>query len=139
MGEVRAKVKLTNFGDTILAELNHLSPEKIRIEEADCLVDSGAVEILLPMELVEKLGLKLIDKRLVRYADERIEELGMYGGFELELLGRKDIFSCFGGKYGSEPLLGQVVLEKLDLIVDCARQTLGVRKESPYLAMIKMK
>jgi hypothetical protein len=36
-------------------------------------------------------------------------------------------------------LIGQLVLEELDLVVDCARNTLGPRPESPTLPLLKLK
>jgi hypothetical protein len=36
-------------------------------------------------------------------------------------------------------LLGQIVLEALDLLVDCPRQQLVPRPESPYLPTLKLK
>jgi hypothetical protein len=38
-----------------------------------------------------------------------------------------------------EPLIGQLVLEELDLVVDCARNNLGPRPESPNLPLLKLK
>jgi len=43
------------------------------------------------------------------------------------------------GPPASEPLVGQIVLESLDLLVDCTRQTLMVRPESPLLPLLKLK
>nr|VFJ62785.1 MAG: hypothetical protein BECKFW1821C_GA0114237_100319 [Candidatus Kentron sp. FW] len=46
---------------------------------------------------------------------------------------RKMFGSCLVGVVGSEPLIGQLVLESLDLIVDCPRNTVSPRQESiPY-------
>lgn len=39
----------------------------------------------------------------------------------------------------SEALIGQVILEELDLIPDCQKQTLSPRPESPILPSLKMK
>lgn len=38
-----------------------------------------------------------------------------------------------------EPLIGQLVLEELDLVVDCSRKILGPRPESPNLPSLKVK
>ena len=46
---------------------------------------------------------------------------------------------CLVGPPGCEPLLGQVVLEELDLIVDPLQQQLTPRPESPYLPTLKLK
>ena len=46
---------------------------------------------------------------------------------------------CVVGEPRSEALIGQIVLEELDLIVDCKERTLKPNPQSPYLPMLKMK
>ena len=46
---------------------------------------------------------------------------------------------CVVGPPRCEPLIGQVVLEELDLIADCAQHTLTPRPESPDYPHLKMK
>jgi len=46
---------------------------------------------------------------------------------------------CVVGPPLSEPLIGQVVLEALDLIADCRNRTLGPRPEWPDYPLLKLK
>jgi len=46
---------------------------------------------------------------------------------------------CIVGPPLSEPLLGQIVLERLDLLADCQNQRLTPRPESPYYPLLKLK
>ena len=46
---------------------------------------------------------------------------------------------CVIGPPLCEPLIGQLVLQQLDLVVDCARRTLTPRPESPNLPLLKLK
>ena len=46
---------------------------------------------------------------------------------------------CIVGPPLSEPLIGQIILEGLDLVADCANQTLAPRPESPELPLLKLK
>ena len=39
--------------------------------------------------------------------------------------------NCIVVPTGTDALVGQVVMEQLDLVADCATQTLGPRPESP--------
>lgn len=48
MGEVRAKVKLTNAGDEVLVRRGLMSKDQVRTYETDALVDTGAVSPVLP-------------------------------------------------------------------------------------------
>ena len=44
---------------------------------------------------------------------------------------RDDVFSCVAKLEGAPLLLGQIVLEALDLVVDCVRQRLIHNPEAP--------
>jgi len=64
MGEVRAKVKLINALDEMLARRGQLSPTQERTYEADALVDTGAVRSMIPSQVVQQLGLELRGQRV---------------------------------------------------------------------------
>lgn len=46
---------------------------------------------------------------------------------------------CLIGPPQCEPLIGQLVLERLDLIIDPLKGTITPRPESPYLVSLKLK
>jgi hypothetical protein len=92
-----------------------------------------------PQDLVESLGLRIHGKVIVAYADERREERHVAGVVTVRVGTRSTDVDCVVGPPGSEPLLGQVVLEQLDLLVDCASQKLVARPESPFLPLLKLK
>lgn len=46
---------------------------------------------------------------------------------------------CIVGPPLSEPLIGQIVLEALDLVTDCTNRTLSPRPESPDSPLLKLK
>jgi hypothetical protein len=56
MGEVRVKVKLTNATDEALARRGKIETEEIRVYEADARVDTGAVQTVIPADVVKKFG-----------------------------------------------------------------------------------
>ena len=139
MGEVRVKVTMRNFVDVVLVERGNGRIEDVPISQLDCLVDTGALMVLLPEDEVGKLDLSLGGRVIVTYADDRREELPTARGLEVTLLGRSMVTDCVIGPPLCEPLIGQLVLEELDLVVDCARNTLGPRPESPNLPLLKLK
>ena len=63
----------------------------------------------------------------------------MAGVVSVRVAGRNVETNCVVGPPGSEPLLGQIVLEEADLLIDCANQRLIPRPESPYLPTLKLK
>lgn len=103
------------------------------------MVDTGAVVTLLPQELVEKLGLRSVGKTVVQLANDQRVELEVAEGLRVTLAGRTWSADCLVGPPGCTPLLGQLVLERLDLIVDPLRQKVTPRPESPYLPTLNLK
>ena len=73
MGEVRVRVRLTNTIDEALARRGQLPSDQVRSYETDALVDTGAVSLVIPAEVMRRLGLMPIDRYMVTYADGRSE------------------------------------------------------------------
>jgi clan AA aspartic protease len=96
-----------------------LSPEEVRVIEADAMVDTGAVRSCVPAPLLERLGLKPYDKVSVELADGRTAEVGLADGVRFEIMQRRSSDDAL--ILGDEVLIGQTLLEKMDLLVDCTR------------------
>lgn len=139
MGETRAKVRFENDRDMALHEEGRLSKRKIRKAAVEAAIDTGAVMMLLPRDLVEALGLKFLGKTVVTLADDSKIELEQAGPVRLTIAGRTWNTDCLVGPPGCEPLIGQLILERLDLIVDPTRRTVTVRPESPWLPTLNLK
>ena len=122
MGEVRAKVKLSNVSDALAAAEGRLPPEQVRSVEADALVDTGAVRSCVPASVLERLGIKPYEEVTVELADGRKSMVGLAEGVRFEIMQRRSSDDAF--VLGDEVLIGQTVLEKMDLLVDCTRQRL---------------
>ena len=114
------KAKLTNAGDEILVRRGMLKPEEVRTYEADALIDAGAARTVLPPDVVSRLGLGITGHVVAGYADGRKEALGLTEPLFVELAGRRTVEDAM--VLGYEVLIGQTVLEKLDLFVDCHGQ-----------------
>ncbi len=63
----------------------------------------------------------------VNYADERRDERPLAGPVTVRIGNRAMVTHCVVGPPLSEPLIGQVVLETLDVIADCTNRTLTPR------------
>lgn len=117
MGAVRVKVRLTNAVDEGLVRRGMLRPEQVRTYEADALVDTGAVRTVLPPDVASHLGLGEFGQQVVQYADGRTEAVRLTEPVSIELEGRRTVEAAL--VLGDELLIGQTVLETLDLFVDC--------------------
>ncbi|MCD5391138.1 aspartyl protease family protein [candidate division NPL-UPA2 bacterium] len=139
MGEIKIKIELENYGDRYLFLQKKIEEDKIRQYKTEALVDTGAVMLSLPQDIVEKLGLVEDGKVIVTYADERKEERPLAKGVSIKIGNRSMVTDCVIGPPAGEALVGQIILEELDLIPDCQKQTLSPRPESPIYPSLKMK
>ena len=138
-GEVKVVIELENAVDRELFRRQYIRQDQVRSARIHALVDSGAVMLVLPQDLVEALGLQEVGKAIVSYADERREERPLAGIVTVRVGNRTTSLNCVVGPPCSEPLVGQVVLETMDLLVDCTQQKLVPRPESPFLPLLKLK
>lgn len=139
MGEIAVNVTLENPVDRGLFEQGHREEAAIRRSSIDATVDTGAVMLVLPQNVVERLGLKIVRTVVVSYADERKEERPVAGPLTIHIGNRFMNTDCIVGPPLSEPLIGQIVLEALDLLADCTKRTLTPRPESPDYPLLKLK
>lgn len=124
MGKVIEKVKITNV----------FEPSKSM--EIEALVDTGATMVVLPQDIARQLGLKKVREVKVRYANNKVEMKPVYRAVIMEILGREGTFDVIGEEENSQPLIGQVVLEVLDLVVDPRTRKLVPNPASPETPMI---
>jgi hypothetical protein len=139
MGEVRIEVELVNTYDEGAVHLGLKPAADVRRLKRIAVADTGAVMMLLPQDLVEALGVAILRKAVVTYADERKEERPIAGPITVKVAQRQAVVECVVGPPTCEVLLGQIALESMDLLVDCTRRTLAPRPESPYLPMLNLK
>lgn len=122
MGEIRVRVKITNAVDEALARTGRLPPDQVRSYEADAMVETGAIMSVIPPHIAEKVGAGVRGQRVARYADGRTESVGVTGGLLFDVMGRDTLEEAL--ILGNEVLIGQTLLEKLDLLADCTNRRL---------------
>ncbi len=136
MGAVRVKVKLTNAIDEALVSRGILNPNMLRVYETEALVDTGAVRTVLPMSIVEELGLRIRGQQIAQYANGSEESIGVTEPVIIELIGRETTEATL--VTGDIVLIGQTVLETLDLLVDCRNQRLIPNPEHPNYPVMRI-
>ena len=137
MGEVKVKIKLTNNVDDVMARRGLLPKEQVRSIEIEGIVDTGAVSLTMPSHVVERLGLARKYKQVAQYADGRLEEVDVTEPVTIEIMNRQTDENAL--VLGDEILIGQTVLEKTDLLVDCARQQLIANPAHPNQPVMKIR
>jgi clan AA aspartic protease len=130
-------VKITNAIDEELSRTGGLAKDKVRSYEADAVVDTGAVRSVIPSHVVEKIGASIRGSRVAEYADGRKDTVGITGPILFDILGRDTMEEAL--VLGDEVLIGQTVLEKLDLLADCANRRLIPNPAHPDQPVTKVK
>ncbi len=126
MGEVRGDFTLTN-------------PANGKSIQLDALVDSGAVVSIIGKDVAEAIGLVADSKAIVYLADDSTTEMERVNVVAFKFKDRTTGNPVLISDYGVEPLIGQMVLEGLDLLVDCPWNKVTVRPNSPAYPSYKAK
>ena len=137
MGAIVASMELENAVDRGMSDQGLRDEAAVRRTRVDGIVDTGAVTLVLPQNVVERLGLAAQRTVIVTYTDERKEERPVAGPVTVRLGDRFMSTDAIVGPPLSEPLIGQVILAVLDLIADCAKQALHPRMPDYPLLSLK--
>ena len=132
VGRFSVEIELANNEDVVLAGAGRISPEQIRRVKLEGVVDSGATRLVLPGKVVEQLGLPLGDKVSVLYADKRRALRPKVTNVWLKMLKRDAVFDALVEPKRDTALIGAIVLETLDYVVDCTAQKV-VPRDPKYI------
>jgi predicted aspartyl protease len=124
VGRFSVEFNVANNEDLVRAKDGTLPRDRVRRMTISGVVDPGAAMLVLPQAVVKQLGLPLGDKIKVRYADGRRAQRREAEAAFVELLGRHDTFKALIEPKRDTALIGAMVLESLDLLVDTRRQRL---------------
>lgn len=127
VGRFAVEFEVANHADMVAARQGQLKPEKVRRVKIRGVVDSGAAELVLPKAVVQQLGLPVGDKVKVRYAARRTATRDCAEEVYVELEGRHGIFMAIVEPKRESALIGAIVLETCDLLVDNKNQRLVPR------------
>lgn len=134
---MRIKARLINPYDELRARHGEIPAENVRSYEADAMIDSGAVRTIIPQEVLSRLGLDTIGGTVAEYADGRKDAVRISDALRVEIIGRDTTDEAL--VLGDEVLIGQTVLEKLDLLIDCHGRRLIPNPAHPDQAVSKVK
>jgi clan AA aspartic protease len=139
MGLIYAEVELINGGDLVLAKRHIIGEEEVKRMKVNILVDTGAYYLCINETIQEQLGLEFIEKRKGQLADGSVAEYDVVGPVEIKFKNRRCNVDAMVLKGDSEPLLGAIPMEDMDVLIHPLRQELIVNPEHPYFAQMKLK
>jgi clan AA aspartic protease len=126
MGVFSVPTKMRNWQNQFLP------PEK-QGEEINCdaLVDTGAIRLALPADLIARLKLQHVDTIRVFTADGGEHNYRLFGIVEIDVQGRTTRTDVIELPHGTTPLLGAVPLEEMDWHVSPCEKKLVPNPRSP--------
>jgi predicted aspartyl protease len=127
VGRFSVEFEVANHVDVILARQGLLPTEKVRRLSISGVVDSGATRLVLPAKVVKQLGLTSTGKVKVRYASNQRATRDAVSEVHVQLLGREGVFTAIVEPKRRTALIGAIVREDLDFIVDGVQQRLVPR------------
>ncbi len=136
MGMVYANILIRNGDDVALHRQNLKGEDEIRQMEIQVLVDSGAIMLTINEELQKALDLPIIDYRPSQMANGTTIELPVAGNIEVRYEGRLCVTNALVLPGDSEPLLGAIPMEEMDLWISPARNMLTpVHPDGPVMSL----
>jgi predicted aspartyl protease len=137
MGRVAVEIEVASNVDVMLADLKMIEPEKIRRLKVPAIVDTGSTRLVLPEAVVAQLGLTPTDRTTVKYADLRRVERPVVYNVWLTLQGRRGVFSAVVEPDRADALVGAIVMEELDFLVDCGTNTVVPRDPNTTISEVE--
>jgi len=134
MGIIKADIELVNPSDIVLAESGHLSENNIRKVEITALVDTGAYMLCINEEIQAQLGLRHIDVESLALADGSVIKAEVVGPVIINFKNRNTACRAVVLPGKSEPLLGVIPMEDMDVVIVPLKQTIDVNPAHPNMA-----
>ena len=103
------------------------------------LVDTGSFLLAINENIQSQLQIPFMEKRTLQLANGHIDEYDIVSPVELRFKNRRVICSAVVLTGDTEPLLGVLPLEEMDVLIHPTRQELIVNPEHPYRSVLKLK
>jgi len=137
VGRVTSDVVLANNEDVALAARGALAPDRVRRVIVNGIVDTGSNHVVLSQSIADQLGLPVHGSVTVHYADNHTARRAVVKQLSLEVCGRQGTFRAIVEPSRDTVLIGVLVLEDLDLIVDPGREQLVPRDPEHFTTVIE--
>lgn len=137
MARFSVDFEVANGDDLALARRGALPPDQVRRVKLKGVIDTGAARLVLPKWVVDQLDLPDAGTSRVRYADQRTTARRIVQQAQVYLMGRSDSFKAIVEPDRDDALIGALVLETFDLLVDPFQERLLPRDPAMILSEIE--
>ena len=139
MGLVYADIELINGEDITRFKDNLIQEEQIRRVTAHMMVDSGATMMAINQTIKAQLGLKKKRTQIARLADGSPLSLEVVGPIEVRFANREATVNALVLSGDTEPLLGAIPMEEMDVVIHPTANQLVVHPDHPNMAVVSLK
>ncbi|MBS1599543.1 MAG: aspartyl protease family protein [Bacteroidetes bacterium] len=139
MGLIYADIELINGIELGLVQRGYMDRDELKHMQLNILVDTGSVMLAINEDIQEQLKFPVMEKRKAQLANGQIVECDVVGYVELRFKNRQTTCRAMVLPGNSEPLLGSIPLEDMDVLIHPQRQELIVNPDHPYFAQMKIK
>lgn len=139
MGLVYADVRLTNALDLLEAKKHVIGKEEVRSMPVNIMVDTGSLMLAINENIQEYLNLPVWEQKGAILADGSRVICDVVGPVEVTFANRVARCYAYVLPGDSEPLLGAIPLEEMDVIVHPLRNELIVNPKHPEGAILSLR
>jgi len=139
MGFIYAEIELINGDDLALTRRNIIGDDEVKRMKVSALVDSGSIMLCINENIQEQLKLPVVETRKAQMANGQVVECEVVTNVEVRFKNRATTCRAMVLPGDSEPLLGAIPLEDMDVLIHPQRQELIVHPDHPYFAQMKIK
>lgn len=137
MGRFAVEVEIANDEDLMMVKAGIMPAEKVRRVRIRGVVDSGATRLVIPESVAQHLGLSIVGSVSVRYAGGRTAQRAVAERIRLSLGGRDSVFNAIVEPGRESALIGAIVMEDLDFLIDCSGQRLVPRDPNMIISEVE--
>jgi len=139
MGLIYSDIELINSDDLALVRRGYLKETEVRKMKVKALVDSGAMMLSVNETIKVQLGLPVLDRQMGELADGSKQSFEIAGPVDIRFANRQTTVRAVVLPGDTEPLLGSIPMEDMDVLIDPRGQRLIVNPSNPYLAKKSLK
>lgn len=126
---IYAEIELINQADLVAAQKKLLGEEEVKQIRVKMLVDTGSILLAINETIQEYLQLPVAYRQRFRLAHDQAEEIDVVGPVKVRFGNRISICNAILLPGNSEPLLGAIPMEEMDLLIDPFNQELIANPE----------
>jgi clan AA aspartic protease len=138
MGFVHAEIELISGDDLVLARRNLIGEDEVKSMNILALVDTGSIMLCINENIQEYLKFPVVETKRVQLGNGQIVECQIVTNVEIRFKNRATTCRAIVLPDDSEPLLGTIPLEDMDVLIHPQTQQLIVNPDYPDLALTRI-